>query len=147
MRVLRKFISLPPTDRRLLVTAALVLGLVGAALRLVSFKKLLHLTDEFSRRTSPRQSPSSPSSERITWAISAVGRRIPFLSKCLIQAVAAKILLARWGYPAFMRIGVSRGDNGRLEAHAWVESQGAIVMGAPTVNHFVPLPSTDRGNC
>ncbi len=146
MRVLRKFTCLAPADRRLLVTAALVLGLVGAALRLVSFKKLLQLTEEFSHTTSQRQNPLPPSSERITWAIAAVSRRIPLLSRCLTQAVAAKILLARCGHPALMRIGVSRNENGRLEAHAWVESQGVVVMGAPAVDHFIPLSSIDRGN-
>ena len=90
MRVLRKFTCLAPADRRLLVTAALVLGLVGAALRLVSFKKLLQLTEEFSHTTSQRQNPLPPSSERITWAIAAVSRRIPLLSRCLTQAVASK---------------------------------------------------------
>jgi hypothetical protein len=146
MRVLHKFTCLPPADRRLLVTAAIVLGLVGAALRLVSFKKLLHLTEEFSHTTSHRQNPFPPSSERITWAVAAVSRRIPFLSRCLTQAVAAKILLTRCGHPALMRIGVSRNENGRLEAHAWVESQGVVVIGAPAVDHFIPLSSIDRGN-
>jgi hypothetical protein len=147
MRVLRKFTCLPSADRRLLVTAALVMGLVGVALRLVSFKKLLHLTEEFSHTTSQGQNPLPPSSERITWAIAAVSRRIPLFSRCLTQAIAAKIILARCGYPALMRIGVSRNENGRLEAHAWVESQGAIVVGAPTADHFVPLPSIDGGDC
>jgi hypothetical protein len=146
MRVLRKFTCLPPADQRLLVTAALVLGLVGAALRLVSFKKLLYLTEEFSHTTSRRQNPLPPSSERITWAIAAVSRRIPLLSRCLTQAVAAKILLARCGHPALMKIGVSRNENGLLEAHAWVECQGVVVMGAPAVDHFIPLSSIDRGN-
>jgi hypothetical protein len=146
MRLLRKFLCLPPNDRRLLVSAAVVLGLIGAALRLISFKKLLHLADEFSRRPPRGQDPSYPSSERITWAVSAVGRRIPFLSRCLVQAVTTKILLARWGHPALIRIGVIRGENGRLEAHAWVESQGAVVMGAGAAGNFIPLSSMDRGN-
>lgn len=146
MRVLRKFLCLPLDDRRLLVSAALVLGLFGAALRLISFKKLLHLADELSHKPSQRLNPPYPSLERITWAISAVGRRIPCLSGCLIQAVATKILLARWGHPALMRIGVNRGENGRLEAHAWVESEGAVVMGAGAAGNFVPLPNIDRGS-
>ena len=45
-----------------------------------------------------------------------------------------------------MRIGVSRNAKGRLEAHAWVESQGVVVMGAPAAGQFIPLPSIDRGN-
>jgi hypothetical protein len=146
MRLLCRFLRLPPDDRRLLVSAALVLGLVGAALRLISFKKLLNLTDDLSHRSSPIQDSSSPSSERIAWAITAVGRRIPFLSKCLIQAVTTKILLARWGYPAVMQVGVNRGENGQLEAHAWVESKGAIVMGEAAAGHFIPLAGINRGS-
>ncbi len=146
MRVLRKFLRLPLNDRRMLVSAALVLGLVGAGLRLISFKKLLRMADGFSRKPSQRPNPSCHSSERISWAISAVGRRIPFLSGCLIQAVATKTLLARWGHPSVMRIGVNKGENGRLEAHAWVESEGAVVMGAPAPGHFIPLRGIDRGN-
>jgi hypothetical protein len=146
MRLLRKFLCLPPNDRRLLVSAAVVLGLVGAALRLISFKKLLHLADEFSRRPPQEQDPCYPSSERIAWAVSAVGRRIPFLSRCLVQAVTTKILLARWGHPALMRIGVIRGENGQLEAHAWVESQGVVVMGAGAAGNFIPLSGMERGN-
>lgn len=146
MRALRKFTCLPPADQRLLVKAALVLGLVGATLRLVSFKKLLYLTEQFSHTTWKGQNPLPPSAERIIWAVSAVSRRIPLLSRCLTQAVAAKILLARSGYPCLMRIGVGRNKNGRLEAHAWVESQGVVVMGAPAAGHFIPLPSIDRGN-
>ncbi len=45
-----------------------------------------------------------------------------------------------------MRIGVGRGENGLLEAHAWVETQGRVVMGAPAAGHFIPLPGVDRGN-
>jgi Transglutaminase-like superfamily len=146
MRVLRRFLCLPLGDRWLLVSAALVLGLVGAALRLISFKKFLRWADKFSNKSSHGQNPSSPSSERITWAVAAVGRRIPFLSRCLVQAVATKILLTRCGYPALVRIGVTRGETGQLEAHAWVESQGAIVMGSPAADRFVPLAGINRGS-
>jgi hypothetical protein len=146
MRVLRRFLCLPLHDRLLLVSAVLVLGAVGAALRLVSFKKLLRWADEFSHKSYQGQKHFSPSSERITWAISAVGGRIPFLSRCLVQAVATKILLTRCGYPALVRIGVTRGETGQLEAHAWVESQGAIVMGSPAADRFVPLAGINRGS-
>jgi hypothetical protein len=146
MRALRKFLCLPRADRRLLVGAALLLGLIGAALRLVSFKKLLHLSEAFCRRSSQGQNLPPPSSECIIWAITAANRRMPFGRSCLTQALATKILLTYWGHPARMRIGVSKGEHGRLEAHAWVESRGVVVMGAQASSRFVPLPSMDRGN-
>ncbi len=143
MRLLRKFVGLSSIDRRLLLSAALVLGLVGAALRLFSFRRLLHLADELPQRFSKRANSLSPSSERIVWAVTAVSRRMPFGAGCLTQAFAAKILFACWGYPALMRIGVSRGEDGRLEAHAWVETQGVIVVGAPASSRFTVLPRFD----
>ncbi|MGB6067985.1 MAG: lasso peptide biosynthesis B2 protein [Desulfomonilaceae bacterium] len=143
MRLLRRFIGLPATDRRLLLSAALVLSLVGVALRLVSFKKLIRLSDVLPKKPSKRNNILSPSSERIVWAISVMSRRMPVASRCLTQAVAAKILLARWGYPVLLRIGVGKGQNGRLEAHAWVERQGVVVVGAPASSRFTVLPRFD----
>jgi len=48
---------------------------------------------------------------------------------CLPQALAAEALLKRGGLPADLRIGVMKGASGKLLAHAWVESDGRIVVG------------------
>jgi hypothetical protein len=40
-----------------------------------------------------------------------------------------QILLQQQGYPASLQIGVAKGRDGQLEAHAWVESQGQVVIG------------------
>lgn len=53
------------------------------------------------------------------------------------------IRLGRKGYPACLRIGVSRGEGGRLQAHAWVESQGKIVVGSGARSHYTPLAALE----
>jgi hypothetical protein len=81
-----------------------------------------------------------PSPERIAWAVAAAGRRVPG-STCLTEALAAQILLARRGYPAFVRIGVARDGDDGIKAHAWVESEGKVLFNDPERSHFQPLPA------
>ena len=47
---------------------------------------------------------------------------------CLTQALAARKLLGRIGQPAVLQFGVVKCD-GKLEAHAWLEIEGRIVLG------------------
>jgi hypothetical protein len=63
------------------------------------------------------------------------------MGTCLIQALAAQTLLHRWGHSTSLRIGIAKGATGQLEAHAWVETQGKIVLGGAEVcARFTPLP-------
>jgi Transglutaminase-like superfamily len=51
-------------------------------------------------------------------------------------------LLRRRGFVTDLRIGVMRGDSGRLEAHAWVELDGRILIGqTPSLERFERLPA------
>jgi hypothetical protein len=53
-------------------------------------------------------------------------------------------LLARRGYLADLRIGVIKADSGQLEAHAWVESEGQVIIGgSDSPFRFTPLPSLE----
>ena len=66
--------------------------------------------------------------ERVTWALAKVSRLVPRAS-CLPRAIAAELLLTRMGYRATLHIGVARTHRHGLEAHAWVDSEGIIVVG------------------
>jgi hypothetical protein len=58
---------------------------------------------------------------------------------CLTRALAATVLLERSGYPAQVRIGFGRNEESRLVAHAWVESDGPIVLGDSDPTRYTPL--------
>jgi hypothetical protein len=64
----------------------------------------------------------------ITAAVERSGRVVPY-SNCLSQALTAHVLLTASGAQADIRIGVARGADGHVTAHAWVESGGSIVVG------------------
>lgn len=82
----------------------------------------------------------------LAWAVRTTARRVPRAS-CLTQSLALEALLVQAGHPANLRIGVARKTDGAFEAHAWVESEGRVLIGRlPDLERFAPLPSgsTDR---
>jgi hypothetical protein len=77
----------------------------------------------------------------IALAVRRASRLVPKAS-CLTQALAARELLARRGIVGRLKIGVARKD-GALEAHAWVEHDGRIVLGrVPNMERFAVLPES-----
>lgn len=81
--------------------------------------------------------------ERIARAVTGASRAVPGAA-CLTQALAAQVLLERRGLPARVRVGVTRADGGQLLAHAWVESDGRIVLGGTDLSGYTPLAALER---
>ncbi len=73
------------------------------------------------------------------WALYGVGRRLPWRSDCLIQALAAKRWLDRAGGAATLKLGVRRDDDGALTAHAWMTIGEAAISGGPIAADLAPL--------
>lgn len=83
-----------------------------------------------------------PRAWRILWAVETVSRYLPKMSHCLTKAVVAKMLLNRQGYDVEFQIGVQRSSQGKFEAHAWLESEGRVVMGyLNDLDRFTVFPS------
>src|SRR2546430_7975866 len=118
----------------------MLLVAVRLGLWIAPFASLRRWTARLARPpdTSPGAVPLP--AERIAWAVSAVGRRVPGGQNCLAQAVAAAILLGRHGYTPHVRIGLVRRGMRGFEAHAWVEQEGSVLLGGPDVSQFAPLP-------
>jgi hypothetical protein len=141
MSPLHKLLRLPACERRLLFQAWLLLVVLRVGLWLVPFRTIQSLV---FRLTARRQliHTSNMAMERIGWAVTVASVYVPFAT-CLPQALAAQMLLRWHGYSAKVRIGVAHTEMRRLEAHAWVECAGQIVIGgsAETVARYTPLPS------
>lgn len=77
-----------------------------------------------------------------------VSRYVP-RATCLTQALTAQILLKRYGHPAELKIGVARGKAGELQAHAWVTSDGVVIIGgdeAELTQQYATFPAWE-GEC
>lgn len=134
---LKKFFDLPQPKRALLLRTIVLLGIARVALWVLPLRAARRLLTWRARPTpGPQVSP-----DQITWAV-GVGHRFIPRGDCLPQALAAERLLLRNGHPALLRIGVAKSGQSRIVAHAWVESDGRIVVGEliEGLSHLTPLP-------
>ena len=134
MSAVTRFDRLPARRRRLLLRAAVTVGWFRVALPLLPFGWVRALAER------PRRIGGGPRASRdeLAWSVIAVGKRLR--STCLVDALALQTLLLREGHDASLRIGVAKTDAGRLEAHAWLDSGGRVLVGGPESARFAELP-------
>jgi len=146
MKRLYKFLSLKLSASHLLVSALLLLGIVRLGLWLLPFQTLRYLLSRMTRIATEVQEINQASVDRVVWAVTVANRYMPGEVKCLARALATQVLLGQRGHQALLRIGVAKGEQGQLEAHAWVESQGRIVIGnLADFSRYTPLPPLEEG--
>ncbi len=141
---LRKFLLLPPSERGLLVSATVRLGAISLGLRLLPLQTLRRLMARVSRPFAPLAGPDACSPDLIAWAVSVASRYVPGAGTCLPQALATQILLERQGHAARLHIGIAKDHEKQLQAHAWVESQGRVVIGGSDLRRYTPLMGMER---
>mgnify|MGYP000200430831 FL=1 len=66
---------------------------------------------------------------RIGWTIRRISDHTPWKSNCLAQAITAQKMLASRNRSSKMFFGLKRGDEGKMEAHAWLKSGDTILTG------------------
>ena len=115
-------------ERRLLLATLGRLVWVRLGLWLAPVPTLRRYSRE-AEAANPAAPPAQrPSPDEVAWSVDAASRYIPGAT-CLCQALAARAVLNRLGYPTTLRLGVLKATDGRLTAHAWLESQGRVVVG------------------
>src|SRR5215210_1525475 len=138
MHALRRFRNLPPSRRRLAVTSLLTVAAVRVGLTVIGFGRLRAMLRRVESRPSGRRG-AAPSAKELEWAVGVASRYVP-RATCLVQALALELLLTRSGRAAEVRIGVAK-QNGHLQAHAWVESEGQRLLEDSEPTRFTSLPS------
>ena len=136
MRRIHKFLKLSSAEKRLLIRVWILIGTIRLGLKLLSFSTLKKIF--ISIKSLLVFSIDEFSEEQLTRAITVASRYIP-RTTCLVQALALQLLLQQAGRQACLHIGVNYGIGGRLEAHAWVESQGRILIGGFDHNRYTHL--------
>lgn len=127
MAALRSLLRLPWRERAWLLQVAALLWAVRLGLWLLPFQLVRRVVTQYAQ-PSARAAGLPP--ERVAWAVVSASLVVP-AATCLVQALAAQLLLGRRGCATQLRIGVARGDAGQIEAHAWLENDGTIVIGGP----------------
>ena len=111
-----------------LIKAALVVFIIRLALKAMPYGKVLGKIEK-SLRPLGAVNKSDGYEKQSVWAVRAVARHFLGDKPCLTQALALKWLLARVGRETDLKIGVNKNTGKELESHAWLELDGAIIIG------------------
>ncbi|BAZ65659.1 MAG: lasso peptide biosynthesis B2 protein [Pelatocladus maniniholoensis HA4357-MV3] len=142
MTLLFKFLRFDAGDRHLLIMTLILLAAMRLGLWLLPFRTLLKLLARISQPVHP-QTTNQVSIRKIVWAVNVASRYMLGV-KCLARALTTQVLMNRYKHPCQLRIGVAKDNSGILEAHAWIEHQGKIVIGnLSDLSRFIPLPTLE----
>ena len=113
--------------------AALWAGSSRFLLSTLPWRWTLALLQRGTRRTrTPRRSDADPYA--VAGAMAQVPRFVP-RATCLVQAMTAALLMTRAGRRVELVMGTPRVRAGAFEAHAWLEHDGAVVVGGDISQH------------
>lgn len=135
---LARFAALSVADRMLLLRAFTTMVDVWLTLRASSWPAAERRLQHRATVRTMSATGAAASVDRLQWAVRTVACHV-FRTTCLVQAIALQILLARSGRPSELRLGVHRAGDGLVAAHAWLECDGAVLIGEPPPAS-TPLP-------
>jgi hypothetical protein len=130
-----KFLRLTAQQRWLLCKAVAFLAVVRLSLFALPYPVVRALLDRISQRSPSLERNRAPA-EQLAWATTVSGRIVPGGSHCLSQALALRAFLIRRGYPARICYGVRETEGAPFMAHAWVEHDGAVLIGGGNLERF-----------
>jgi hypothetical protein len=126
-KLLQRFRNLDADAQSLFVRGFLLLPLIAAGVRLCGFRRTRAILALFLSAPSNARPAFKDAAEGVSRTVrmtSAAARYGPMRSACLEKSLALWWLLGRQGIASNVRIG-TRKCAARLEAHAWVEWNGA----------------------
>src|SRR5580765_1669996 len=99
MRKLKRVLRLSPADKGLLLEALVILALARMAVLLLPFRWVARVLGKPESQTPEERQASANIGRirRVSAVVNKTARNVPWTSKCLDQALAAKIMLARRG--------------------------------------------------
>lgn len=131
-----RFFSLSPQLQWQLFLAVLSVPLTALAMRCWGFQRtqaLLGFTIRKSRRHSLSADTTQQHLQITVRALQLLTRHGPYRGNCLSRSLVLWWLLGRQGIASDLRIG-TRKEEGRFQAHAWIEREGLILNDAADVH-------------
>jgi hypothetical protein len=129
IQTFKAYRALSAGDRQLVREAAFFLCLSKLGIAILPFSVVRAVFEKSARSPQPTRRREVAPLQRVCWIISAVARRFPIQTTCLIESFTVNAMLRRRGYCSEVRFGVRPPDAHTLAAHAWVEHDGTIVFG------------------
>lgn len=145
MKRAARFLTLSRTEWALWFESTVLLVVIRLGLCFLPFQTLRRILARWAKATNPSEKNNRVPLNHVIRAVERASRYLPMKGTCLMQALAAQTLLSQAGYPARLSIGVKRDKGRKFEAHAWLESEGVVVVGGrvPELEGYTPLLAAD----
>ena len=132
-RKFAKFLSLSVQERQLFLEALVLQLWIGLMLKIIPFRWIPKLFSGkiqgtgYTVQGTRNKEPGILNFELetlplIKTAIQRASKISPWRNKCLIQSLAARRMLNRRKIQSMLSLGVAKGENGKLIAHAWLKA-------------------------
>jgi hypothetical protein len=139
---LDKFFALESFERKLLVKTFLLLNLIRFSFLWVNLLTLRKLLAKLINLGLININAPDLSIQKIVWAVDVSTHFSPGGAKCLARALTAQVMMQQHGFDAQLQIGVINDPAKKFQAHAWLEHQGAVVIGQlPELSTYTTLLS------
>ncbi|TFG90083.1 MAG: lasso peptide biosynthesis B2 protein [Candidatus Atribacteria bacterium] len=116
----KKFMDISRREKMLFFESLLCQLVTGLLLKVIAFKRIPRLF------VGPQQAVSGQQSSMILVQIKAATQRAsrisPWRNKCLVQSLAARLMLSRRKIKSQLSLGVSTGGDRKMIAHAWLKA-------------------------
>ena len=120
IRKLKLFFSLEPLDRRMLMEALLLPGLIWLGFRIMGVPRTQGLLRRWAAGTKNGPSIGIAAVQRARRAQTMIRRNLGRPGNCLVRSLTLWAMLLRRGVVTDLRVGFRKRD-GRIEGHAWLE--------------------------
>jgi Transglutaminase-like superfamily len=132
----------PSTRRRTyLREATLMLALARVAVRLLPPARIFAWADRPQRRG---KRFAADQARWVAWSIDTMSAKPWIKVPCLASALAAHAMLRRRGIASRLCLGVAR-DEAAVAAHAWIEVDRDVIVGAAEAIRFTPIAKFGPG--
>ncbi len=115
---------------------------VSLGMRLLPFRTLRRLLAGGIEAPTGLRRADHASAERAARAVHVASSHAPGFRPCFTKALTTKVLLARRGHLALLRIGVAKGEE-ELHTYAWAESGGKVMMGGHGIERYSLLAALE----
>lgn len=126
---LLRFARKPVRVQATIVGSGVLLLAVRASLGVFPYRRVLSSVERLAHRFSARRPHSISEAKSRANVIESTAAHLFPANPCLPQALVVCLVFWRNRLPASLEFGAARSEQGALEAHAWVESEGEIVIG------------------
>ena len=130
------FFILDTRTKFLIIEALIYLGF-ARILIIIPFNKVSNFLGEQMEETSENNNPENERIlKNIKHAISIVSKYTLWESTCMVRAIAGMKMLERRRIESTIYLGISRDENGKMIAHAWLRSGQFYITGAEEMARF-----------